>query len=111
MENLKENHSPEVLSLRDRVKSGNDKLFKAWLQILEINDKERQFEEDARWYKAWDKLHYLCLELQAKGYEDCLYVENGKKTRLCSQDVGTHWCWVCSSTKFYWRDENAEERE
>jgi maltooligosyltrehalose synthase len=99
----------DILALRERIRVGNDKLTKAWLQILDIKDKVVQNREDDRWYKARRKLEYLCLELQAKGYEDCLYLdENGRKERQCPTDPTKFWCWVCSSKKPYWRDEDKE---
>lgn len=105
MENLKGNHSPEVLALRDRVKAGNDKLFKAWLVIRDIEDGEEREQQLDRWNVAQEKLYYLCLELQAKGYEDCLYIENGKKTKTCINEADGWWCQVCSSNHPYWREE------
>lgn len=99
-------YSPEVLALRDRVKVGNDKLTKAWLQVLQIGDPQERAYQDERWYKAKEKLEYLCLELEAKGYEDCLYIEDGRKGRRCPQSPDSSWCWVCPSTKPYWRNEN-----
>ena len=94
----------ELEALRNRVKIGNGKLFKAWQQIMEISDKEEQVFQEDKWEKARDKLHYLCLELQGRGYEDCLYIEDGKKVRRCPESIE---CLVCPSKIPYWREENA----
>ena len=101
----KKEYCPEVLALRDRVKAGNDKLTKAWHQILEIADKEEQFQQDERWFKARYKLCILCSELQAKGYGECLYMENGKKMKSCLNSPDNHWCWVCPLGTPYWEQE------
>ena len=102
-------YSPAIIALRDRVKRGNDLLFRAWVQILEIEDLEEQSLNDDRWYRARDKLYYLCLELEAKGYEDCLYIdEQGKKTKNCLQNPDpTFFCRVCpcASGKALWYSE------
>lgn len=105
MENLKESHSPEVLALRDRVKKGNDKLFQAWLQIRELADKEEWSRQMDRWSEAGQKLHALCDELKLKGYNDCLYLENGKKVRSCLDNPDGFWCQVCPSVYPYWEAE------
>ena len=99
----------EIEALKNRVKIGNDKLFKAWLQIREIVNGEEQSRQDDKWFQARDKLNNLCLELQAKGYEDCLFTEDGKKNRLCPTEAVKYWCWVCPSKIGYWRNEQAEK--
>ena len=106
MQNLKENYSPEVLALRDRVKKGNDKLFQAWLQIRELaDDKEEWSRQMDRWQEATEKLHRLCQELRLKGYTDCLYLENGEKMRRCLDNRDGFWCQVCPSIYPYWETE------
>ncbi|GAJ22288.1 unnamed protein product, partial [marine sediment metagenome] len=84
----------EVLALRDRVIKGNDKLFAAWQQIRELDGEEKEYQWD-RWNEGQERLHSLCLELQAKGYHDCLYIENGKRIKSCLSETGGWWCQVC----------------
>lgn len=101
-----EGHSAEVLALRDRVKLGNDKLFKAWLQIRELaHDSESWNYEMDRFSEAAERLRGLCRELKDQGYRDCLYLENGKKTRGCLQNPDQFWCQVCPSDINYWGKE------
>ncbi len=104
-----EGHALEVLDLRDRVIKGNNKLFAAWQQIRELahNTEEWSAQMD-RWNEAQERLHYLCLELKTKGYHDCLYIENGKKTKLCLSNPDGFWCQVCSSDIKYWEQELME---
>ena len=97
-------YSPETIALRDRVILGNDVLFKAWLQIREFDGAEREEQLD-RWNEAQEKLHRLCLELQALGYEDCLYIKDGKKSKSCISEPDQFWCQVCSSSHPYWEEE------
>jgi len=99
----------ELTALKERVRVGNDKLTKAWLEILDIKNKEAQALEDDRWYKARRKLEMLCFELEVKGYEDCLYIEDGRKVRQCPTDPQNSWCWVCPSKTPYWRNEGKQE--
>ncbi|GAJ24247.1 unnamed protein product, partial [marine sediment metagenome] len=82
---MNEGYSSEVLALRDRVRTGNDKLFRAWKQILGIEDDVQRVQEEEKWFKARDRLEMLCIELQLKhNYYECLYLgENGEKTRVC----------------------------
>jgi len=93
----KEGHALEVLTLCDRVVKGNEKLFFAWRQVRDIeNMEEKKYQRD-RWNEAQERLHGLCLELKAKGFHDCLYIENGRKTRSCmaSNNPDGFWCQVC----------------
>jgi len=99
-----ERHALEVLDLRDRVIKGNDKLFAAWQQIRELDGEEKEYQLD-RWNEAQERLHYLCLELQAKGYHDCLYIENGKRAKSCLSNPDGFWCQVCPSSVPYWAQE------
>lgn len=101
----KEGPALEALALRDRVIKGNDKLFQAWLQIRELEDGEEKEYQLDRWNEAQERLHSLCLELKAKGYHDCLYIENGKKTRSCLSNPDGFWCQVCPSKIPYWEQE------
>lgn len=101
-----EAYAPEVLALRDRIRLGNDKIFAAWLQIGEIQDKEEREYQREQWDKAKEKLNLLCLELQYRfNYRDCLYIENGKKTKSCLKEPGGWFCNTCPSTREYWVEE------
>lgn len=91
-------YTPEVLALRDRVRLGNDKLYQAWLQIRKVADDEEEWvRQHHRLGEATVKLDRLCHQLQLEGYIDCLYLEDGKKTRPClNSEEGGFWCQVCS---------------
>ena len=96
-------------ALKDRVRLGNDKLFQAWLQIRElVDDKEEWARQMDRWQEATEKLHSLCQELKLKGYNDCLYLENGKRVRSCLSNPDSFWCQVCPSIYPYWETELME---
>jgi len=99
-------YSPEVLALRDRVKKGNDKLFQAWLQIRELAHNSDEWSKQMElWHQASEKLGVLCTELKLKGYGDCLYLENGKKTKSCLDNPDGFGCQVCPSSIRYWDKE------
>lgn len=102
-------YSSEVLALRDRVKLGNEKLNDAWEQIRGMaHDTEEWKELLEQWHQANKKLSLLCSELKARGYTDCLYIENRKKTKKCllpGDDIG---CRVCPSSRKYWEKELME---
>ena len=99
-------YSPEILALRGRVKKGNDKLFEAWQQIRELAHNSDEWSEQMElWHQAGKKLSVLCTELKLKGYGDCLYLENGKKTKNCLDNPGGFWCQVCPSSIRYWDKE------
>lgn len=93
-----------IEELKARIKEGNEKLNKAWHRICELDHSSPQWAEEVeRWYQANEKLSMLCTELKLLGYEDCLYIENGKKTRRCGwSDLG---CRVCPSKRAYWEEE------
>lgn len=99
-------HSPEVLALRDRVISGNKKLNDALKQIRQIDHESQEWKDlFEQWHQANEKLSVLCTELKLRGYTDCLYIENGKKTKKClspGDDIG---CRVCPSSRKYWEEE------
>ena len=98
-------YTAEVLALRDRVRLGNEKLFKVWLQIRDIEEGEEKEHQWDRWNEAQEKLHYLCLELK-QHYSDCLYLnENGKRTKSCLSNPDGFWCQVCPSSVSYWAQE------
>ncbi|MBA7653787.1 hypothetical protein ES703_61648 [subsurface metagenome] len=102
-------YAPEVLALRDRIRLGNDKLFAAWLQIRDIEDKEEREYQFQQWDEAKEKLNLLRLELRIRGYRDCLYLdENGKKTKSCLKEPGEWFCNTCPSDREYWVEELME---
>lgn len=96
---------PELAALIDRVRKGNDKLWEAWKVIRDVENPE---EKDAL-FRKWDAkkefLNDLCKELVFKGYRDCLYIENGKKTKRCLDEPGEWFCNTCPSQREYWVEE------
>ena len=90
-------YSPEVMALLERVRQGNDKLWNAWKVIRDIQDPEEREAQFKRWDTKVEFLNKLCLELTVKGYNDCLYIENGKKTWNClnNPDEPEWWCNTC----------------
>ena len=90
-------------ALLERVKLGNDKLIAAWLQVKNFEDPEIHDRGMEKIKEACTKLHLLNLELMASGFNECFYIENGRKKRQCITDSG--FCWVCPSQKPYWREE------
>ncbi len=100
-----EGHALEVLALRDRIRQGNDKLSKARLQIQNFEEGEEKERQWDRWNEAQVKLRYLCSELQIKGYHDCLYIENGKRTKNCLSNPDGFECQGCPSSVPYWEKE------
>lgn len=97
-------YSSEIIALRARVKLGNEKLFAALRQLKGLaEDKERWSWEMDRCNKAQRLLQGLCLELTAKGYTTCLYLdEGGKKTKKCLGEGDEWFCNVCPSETRYW---------
>lgn len=100
-------YPPEVIVLRDRVIAGNDKLFRAWLQIRELaHDTQEWSRQMDRWAEAQQRLHLLCSELKLRGFTDCLYLDgSGKKTKNCLHNPDNWWCCVCPSDEPYWEKE------
>lgn len=97
---------PDLEALRVRVAKGNTKLIDAILVIWDITDSEAHIDAFREWGRAADKLNQLCSELRLKGFEDCLYIENGKKTRSCLEGTDTV-CLVCPSKRNYaWEELN-----
>ena len=90
--------------LKARVKEGNQKLNDAWQRLVKMDHSTQRWEEEAeRWHQANEKLSNLCTELKYAGFNDCLYIEDGKKTRGClTEGEG---CRVCPSSKNYWEQE------
>lgn len=100
-------YSEEVITLKERVVNGNQILFDAWLKIKEIpHDTEEWSKEMDRWHEAGKRLGLLCSELNHKGFDVCLYLdENGKKTKNCLSNPDGFWCLVCPSFYPYWEKE------
>lgn len=99
-------YSEEVLALKDRVINGNQKLFDAWLKIKELAGDEMEWvKQMSRWHDAGLKLQVLCTELKARGYTDCLYIINDKRTKTCLQNPDGFWCQACPSSIPYWDKE------
>ena len=102
----KEGQAVEVLTLLDRAKKGNEKLFLALQQIRELADDEGEYSRQMDlWNQAQERLQGICLELKARGFHDCLYIENGQKTRSCLNNPDGSWCQVCPSSRKYWEEE------
>ncbi len=93
--------------LRYRCIQGNAKLNEAFqkLKLMELSD-EVWNESMAKWHLANEKLSVLCTQLEVLGYDVCLYIEKGVKTRKClkniEDDIG---CRVCPSKIRYWENE------
>jgi len=95
--------------LKSRIKLGNEKLWKAWEQIKGIahETKEWSYQMD-RWSEAKETLWLLVTELKAKhNFHDCLYIENGVKTRGCLHNQDGFFCQVCpcETDNKYWEKE------
>ena len=100
------NYSLEVITLKDRVVRGNEKLNLAWQQLRNIANRTEEWTEQLeRWHQANEKLSLLCTELKLRGYSDCLYMENGKKTRKCLEPGDDIGCRVCPSSREWWAEE------
>lgn len=94
--------------LRDRVKLGNEKLWQALQQIKEMaHDSAEWSRQMDRWNQAQERLHLLCQELRARGFNNCLYMEGKERTKTCLTQGGGTWCQVCSSNIPYWEGEFA----
>lgn len=99
----------ELVTLKERVKTGNEKLWRAWRELRDIGRRTKPPEAIwGRWEDAQKKLDALCTELKLKGFNDCLYINpEGVKTLkcLCNPEQHQWWCIVCPSDKKYWEDE------
>ena len=99
------NKEEQINTLKEKVKLGNQKLNLAWDQICKIDHESQRWNDEVeRWHQANEKLSLLCMELEGLGFVDCLYLENGKKTRRCLPPVGLS-CRVCPSIRRYWETE------
>jgi len=98
----------ETENLLNRVKIGNDKLFHAWEQIRDMDRSTGWNEQMDKLSEASKKLSGLCHQLKLAGYNDCLYIIDGKRTRKCLHNSDGFWCQVCSSDIKYWEAEIME---
>ena len=87
-----------------RVKLGNDKLNDAWEKLKAMEQGEQWKAGLEGWHKANLLLKCYCDQLQQMGFANCLYIENGIKTRKCLTGLG---CRVCPSRISYWEQEFA----
>jgi hypothetical protein len=85
-----------ISELKERVRSGNDKLLDAWEKGKRDGDIDRQLE---RIGNSWPKLSNLCLELEANGFNECLYDKPKCKTGDIEQ-----FCFVCPRETIHWPD-------
>jgi len=95
-------------ALKERVKLGNEKLNKAWEEILKMDhDSQRWKDEFQLWHEANEKLSILCMNLKGMGWNDCLYKDEatGKRTMSCLSQPYVIGCRVCSSDIPYWEKE------
>ncbi len=100
-----EDSPDEVLeALKRRLAAGNLKLIKAWEQICDLPEEEFEplFEQ---WRAASHKVQDMIVQIHALGFADCLYIENGVKTRKCTAKNGEFICWGCPSEHAYWDEE------
>ncbi len=98
------NNPEEIEALRKRVAAGNEKLVLALLALVEIEDMAVYDVQMKAWYSARDKLNTLYKMLRDLGYSDCLYVENGARTRKCDSWPKGRNCIVCTSDEIYWNE-------
>lgn len=89
----KEQYTPEVLALRDRVLLGNDKLLRVWREIQDVKDKEERDHQFQRWGEAGKKLGELCFTLINSGYRECLRQPDIPKSELAC--LGRDICLAC----------------
>ncbi len=104
MENDKK--AEALAALKARVIKGNELLNLAWVQLKSMDHESQRWEDEiCRWGEANEKLSALCTELKWSGFDDCLYIVDGEKTKLClppGDDLG---CRVCPSKINYWHNE------
>jgi len=98
----------DLEALKARVRDGNQKLWVAWCQLKGmVHDREQWSRESERWAQAKEKLWLLIMQLREQhNFYDCLYIENGKKTRGCLHNEDGFFCQVCPCiTNEYWEKE------
>lgn len=89
-----------------RVAGGNLKLINYFAEITKEPDNEKFMELVENFHQMVDKLNLLHSVLKERGYNDCLYIENGIKTRNCIiGETSESACWVCPSPYDYYKDE------
>lgn len=106
----------EMTGLALRVRDGNDKITRAYLQVMDMDDAafnqgmDKIAEAVERLIVLENRLRFLQDYLLGKS--DCLYIMNKQKTRPCFNSQRTPvgnlvdtWCWVCPSGQPYWREE------
>lgn len=95
----------ELEELKNRVRTGNERLITAFKQIM-AGPPEKREELFDQWHTATRKLSFYCDQLNYLGFDDCLYIQDGVKTRKCLEGMS---CIACPSKKKYWEDELMEE--
>lgn len=93
-----------IEELKERVRLGNEKLNKAWVDICRLDQTSQHWNDEVeRWHLANVKLSAYCDQLKNMGFLDCLYInDKGKKYKSCLSELG---CRVCSSSISYWERE------
>ncbi len=94
-----------IAALIERCKVGNQKLNKAWRQLRELDSSPESVAQRDDWCRKTRLLADLALELNALGYTDCLYLEDGKKTMRCLDQADGLTCYGCPSDTDYWTRE------
>ena len=94
--------------LQTKCVQGNEKLYNAWEQMKGLSDDARQ-EADKKYNQAIEKLDMYCSTLKAHGFDDCLYIKNGTKTKGCLVNLNQPgwFCRACpaSQSRKYWEEE------
>jgi len=100
-----------IAALVERCKTGNLKLNKAWRQLRELDSSPESVVQRDEWCEKTRLVSNLAQELNALGFNDCLYKENGIKTMRClDQDDGLT-CYGCPSDTDYWTRELFPEKQ
>lgn len=92
----------QIEELKARVRLGNSRLNDAWAAIIKMEHDDVWDEAFQKWHLANEKLSQYCTQLKNLGFNDCLYIENGKKMKGCLEELG---CRVCTSRISYWEQE------
>jgi hypothetical protein len=99
----------EIEPLRARVAAGVEKLMIAWKEGLKIPKDDDYTVFCDSFFKARDKLDWLCRELMAKGFEGCLWQHEPYPAAWGNQRGCNAWgemvCWVCpKKIEDYWNE-------
>lgn len=107
MQQRKISVNTEKEELRLRCIAGNAKLNEAWERIKGMDTSSTVWSESIdKWHLANEKLSTLCSYLETLGYDICLYIEKGVRTRKCLTGEGSNLgCRVCPSKLPYWENE------